>query len=96
MVSLDQIPAWIRWLQWLDKILKRGDVIGETSMFSPNRKYTVQSLQCITFSEFYVLSVQDIVAILQTEYPTTWTKRWRKKVKSLKISIKNNKIFTNC
>lgn len=68
--------------------LKRGDVIGERSIISPKRKSTVI---CDTFSEFYILSVQDIVTILQTEYPTTWTKRWRKIVKELKESMKRNK-----
>ena len=68
--------------------LQRGDVIGERSIISPKRKTTVI---CDTFSEFYILSVQDIVTILQTEYPTTWSKRWRKIVKQLKESIKRDR-----
>jgi len=68
--------------------LKRGDVIGERAIISPKRKNTVI---CSTFSEFYILSVQDIITILQTEYPTTWTKRWRKMVKELKESMKIDK-----
>eukprot|EP01084_Bolivina_argentea_P302099 521400_1 len=80
----------INYYDGTSKILKRGDVIGERSMVSPKRKFSVQ---CSTFSEFYVLSVQDIVSILQTEYPTTWTKRWRNMVKKLKLSLKKNKKY---
>eukprot|EP01084_Bolivina_argentea_P302100 521401_1 len=80
----------INYYDGTSKILKRGDVIGERSMVSPKRKFSVQ---CSTFSEFYVLSVQDIVSILQTEYPTTWTKRWRNMIKQLKSSINKNKKY---
>eukprot|EP01084_Bolivina_argentea_P302102 521403_1 len=80
----------INYYDGTSKILKRGDVIGERSMVSPKRKFSVQ---CSTFSEFYVLSVQDIVSILQTEYPTTWTKRWRNMVKQLKLSLNKNKKY---
>ena len=37
-----------------------------------------------------MISVQDIVQILQTEYPNSWNKRWRKLSKYLKESFKEN------
>eukprot|EP01083_Nonionella_stella_P129893 394146_1 len=61
--------------------MKRGHIIGETACISPKRKVTVT---CDTFSEFYVICVQDIISILQNEYPNTWVKRWKKIVKNIK------------
>ena len=52
--------------------IARGDVVGEHAFFSPKRRHSVT---CSTFSEFYILPIQEVVAVLQTEYPTTWVKR---------------------
>ena len=65
------------------QMLYRGDVIGENCIVSPKRKYTVT---CSTFSEFYILPISEIIGVLQTEYPTTWTRRWKNVVNDLKAS----------
>jgi len=70
------------------RTMKRGDVIGENAVLSPKRKTTVV---CDTFSEFYILGVQDIIAALTNEYPQTWPKRWSKMVKRLKEANKGRK-----
>ena len=53
--------------------IARGDVVGEKAFFSPKRKFTVT---CSTYSEFYILPIQEVIALLQIEYPATWMKRY--------------------
>lgn len=53
--------------------ISRGDVVGQQSIYSPKRKYTVR---CNTFSEFYILSVQEVIALMQSEYPSSWDRRY--------------------
>ena len=50
-------------------LLKRGSVCGELALIYPKRKKTVT---CRTWSEFHVLAVEDIIYVLQSEYPATW------------------------
>lgn len=69
------------------KTFRRGDVIGESAVFSPKRKTTVL---CTTFCEFYVLPIREIVAVMEHEYPTTWNKRWSDIVHDLKVSNKQH------
>ena len=71
-----------------NRILRRGNVFGELALISPKRKTTVT---CQTFSEFYVLSISDIVDILQREYPKNYLKKWQKMVNTIKDN-KSNKI----
>ena len=47
------------------RILKRGDVCGENIILSRKR---VNTLQCITWSEFYILNISDIVQVLKNNY----------------------------
>ena len=63
--------------------LGRGDVVGERAVFSQVRKCTVV---CSTFSEFYILPIQEVVQVLMTEYPTSFTRRWKAIVDDLKAS----------
>jgi len=67
--------------------LLRGDVIGESAVFSPKRRTTVL---CKTFCEFYVLPIREIVAVLESAYPTTWITRWNDIVHDLKVSNKHH------
>lgn len=50
-------------------LLKRGSVCGENALICSKRKTTIK---CQTWSEFYVLAVNDIVFVLQSEFPATW------------------------
>eukprot|EP01084_Bolivina_argentea_P255387 429528_1 len=66
--------------------LKRGHVFGEYAFISPKRKISVE---CNTWSEFYILQINDILNILKHEYPSTWINKWKI---MRKIVIKNNYI----
>ena len=68
--------------------LKRGHVFGEYSILSPKRKVSVE---CSTWSEFYILKVNDILNILKNEYPSTWINKW----KTIRKVVSNNNYVTN-
>eukprot|EP01083_Nonionella_stella_P084474 233852_1 len=54
--------------------LKRGDVCGQNAIISQKRTSTVQ---CETWSEFYVLDIADVQQVLQRNYPiSTAKKKW--------------------
>jgi len=52
--------------------LSPGDVIGADCISWNKRTCTVR---CETFGEFYALAISDVWAMLQNEYPKTWTTR---------------------
>eukprot|EP01084_Bolivina_argentea_P042591 78536_1 len=53
---------------------KRGDVCGESAIIDHQSKRT-SKLKCATWSEFYVLHVEDILEILKNEYPENWQQK---------------------
>ena len=67
--------------------LSRGDVIGADCIVSPRRK---SSVRCETFGEFYVLPISDVIAVLQMEYPVTWTRRWMNVVNDFNAALRLN------
>ena len=47
------------------RILERGDVCGEYAILSGKHRDTVK---CLTWSEFYVLDINDLIAVLRENY----------------------------
>ena len=67
----------------------RGDVIGESILYSKKRKH---SLKCLSWSEFYVLTVDDIKSVIFTNY-VNGDKLWNKiqhKVRNLNGKQRRN------
>ena len=47
------------------RILERGDVCGEYAILSGKHRDTVK---CLTWSEFYVLDINDLLSVLRTKF----------------------------
>eukprot|EP01083_Nonionella_stella_P082929 229099_1 len=59
-----------------NRILNRGDVIGENAIIYGKRKYSVE---CQTWAEFFVLNVSDIKQIFYRNFkPNRFKKEWKK------------------
>eukprot|EP01084_Bolivina_argentea_P294139 506035_1 len=57
------------------RLLKRGDIVGEQALLYGKRKYSVI---CTTWSEFYVLRVEDIKRVfLENFKPKRFKKEWK-------------------
>lgn len=71
------------------RTLKRGDVCGENVIINRKR---LNSLKCQTWSEYYVLSIADIIHVLQCNFdPWTAQQKWEK----IKAIVRCTMDFTN-
>eukprot|EP01084_Bolivina_argentea_P034560 63993_1 len=79
-------------------IKRRGDVFGEDALcsyLSPDfngQNRSISTLQCKTWSEFYVIQITDVIDILKSEFG----KKWKHKLKEItKIIVVSHNIFNN-
>ena len=73
------------------RILKRGDVCGENAILDRKRMCTVV---CISWSEFYVLDINDIIDVLKINYDIkTAREEWIKIKNTIKNTFEDSKYF---